>query len=124
MMQENTQHVKEKRRHDRLSLPLKVYVNTKVNGGDKLQNISEGGICFQSDNSFAENDFIFFHFYGDEESTLKSVKFSILGRIIWHDEIEENGNKYGAEFTFYNDPFSKQQRSTMISILNRYVSGN
>ncbi len=125
MSVKDSHHVNNKRRCSRFTLPLQVHINSKGDEDGQLSNISEGGVCFQSTHSFEDNDFIFFHFLGDKKSSLENIKFSILGRIVWHDEDSTRArNKYGAQFTFYNDPFSKQQRDTMVSLINRYTSRN
>ncbi len=125
MLVKDSHQVNDKRRYSRLTLPLQVNINSKEHNDDHLSNISEGGVCFQSTHSFEDNDFIFFHFLGDKKSSLENIKFSILGRIVWHDDDTDGAiNRYGAQFTFYNDPFSKQQRDTMLSLINRYVSRN
>ncbi len=114
----------EKRQSCRLSLPLQVYINSRKQNSDRLHNISEGGACFRSSNSFNTDDFIFFHFQGDEESEIEGAKFAILGKIVWCEEREGCQTNYGAEFVFHENPFSEQQQAKMMSVITRYDSDN
>ncbi len=112
----------EKRRFSRFKIPLNVFINSRGINNDHLSNISEGGACFTSSHIFQKNDFIFIHFNGAGESSLKHVKFSILGKVVWHENIEDHLSEYGAQFTFYDDPFCTQQQSTMKEVMKRYSS--
>ncbi len=112
----------EKRQFSRLSLPLQVYINSEKDNGDRLHNISEGGVCFQSFHSFSTDDFIFFHFRGDENTDIEGMEFAIPGKIIWYEGKNSSQTKYGAQFAFLNDPFSKQQRTKIKSVIDRYNS--
>jgi hypothetical protein len=112
----------EKRKHCRCHLPLKLLINKKKEGDERQCDISMGGVSFMSSIPFKENDFILFHFSGKENSDLESVKFSVLGRIIWLSKTNDGTYKYGAQFKFYDDPFSSQQHSIMRSAINNFTS--
>ncbi len=107
----------EKREYSRYHLPLNLNVNKKKDNSDKQYDISLGGTCFFSLNIFKENDFLLFHFSGIKGSPYEGIKFSILGRIIWLQKFNYKMTKYGAEFKFYDDPFSSQQQSSLSSII-------
>lgn len=113
--------MQEKRRYSRYNLPLELFVNSREKENEENEeqiNISEEGLCFESGGNFEQNDFVFFHLQGKKKTELEHVKFSVLGKIVW---CKKNGNskkKYGAQFKFYNDPFSNQQRVNMLSALN------
>lgn len=112
----------EKRKHRRLYLPLNLSINNKKECNERQCDISEGGVSFRSTSLFKENDFVLFHFSGEEESEIDNLKFSILGRIIWLDKTNDDSYRYGAKFKFYNDPFSIQQHSIMASVINKFAS--
>jgi hypothetical protein len=112
----------EKRKHCRYNLPLKVLINKKKEGDERQCNISMGGVSFLSPIPLKENDFILFHFSGKENTDFDSIKFSILGRIIWLDKNSDDTYKYGAQFKFYDDPFSSQQHSIMTSAINQFAA--
>jgi len=118
----NQTEIVEKRKHCRYNLPLKVLINKKKNGDEKQCDISVGGVSFLSPVAFKENDFVLFHFTGKEDTDLNAIKFSILGRIIWFDRANDNTFRYGAQFKFYDDPFSTQQHSIMTSAINQFAS--
>ena len=112
----------EKRKYRRYNLPLKLLINKKKNGDEKQCDISMGGVSFLSPVAFKENDFVLFHFSGKENTDFNAIKFSILGRIIWYDRANDNNFIYGAQFKFYDDPFSTQQHSIMTSTINQFAS--
>lgn len=118
----NTNISSEKRACSRYDFPLDVYTNKKEENRERLCNIGKGGVCFRSPDFFNLNDFILFHFSTRKESPVKDVNFSILGRVAWVDKKEGDLNTYGAQFKFYNDPFSRQQYSKMTSSINQYVA--
>lgn len=114
----SSNNFKENRLFKRQNLPFDLYINNKGNGKKGLQvDISKDGVGFESTHFFNENDFVFFHFLGVKDSTLDDVKFSALGKIVWHSEFNDK-HLYGAQFKFYNDPFSKQQMMIINSVVN------
>ena len=114
--------ISEKRTHIRYTLPLTLFINEKGENGNQLCNISKGGACFQSPVIFNLDDFVLLHFSTGEESPLEDVKFSLVGRIIRVDEKEGDLFKYGTQFEIFNDPFSRQQYSNMISCVNTFAA--
>ena len=115
----NQYEIVEKRKYQRYCLPLNLSINNKKESSERQRDISEGGVSFQSPVLFKENDFVLFHFSGEENSDINNLKFSVLGRIIWQTKSEESTYRYGAKFKFYNDPFSTQQQSIMSSVLHK-----
>lgn len=111
----------ERRKHSRRFLPLDVFVNNKGSRDDIQFDICEEGVCFRSTNRFLLNDFLFFYFIGQQESAIAEVKFSILGKVVWSSEQANGCYKYGAQFRFFNDPFSKQQKQCMLSAFHNYA---
>ena len=122
MPSSNPSTISEKRTHIRYTLPLTLFINEKGENGDQLCNISKGGACFQSPGIFNLDDFVLLHFSNDEESPLEDVKFSLVGRILRVDEKEGELFKYGIQFEIFNDPFSKQQYSNLISCVIQYAA--
>ncbi len=118
----NQTEIIEKREYPRYHLPLRLYINKRKDRYEEQCDIGEGGLSFQSSLLFKEDDFILFHLAGNANSKLNSIKFSILGRIVWFDKTKDDTIKYGAQFKFYNDPFSTQQRSIMTSTINQFSS--
>lgn len=105
----------EKRKANRCAVDLEVFVNKGINSEDNVFNMSREGVCFGSNNTFKPNDFILFHFTKEDDSYGQNIKFSILGKIVWRKENGSNISKYGAQFKFYDDPFSDQQRNKLCS---------
>lgn len=122
MPSRNPNAINEKRTHIRYTLPLILFINTKGEDGEQLCNISKGGACFQSSAIFNIDDFVLLHFSAGEGSPFEDVKFSLVGRIIRVDEKEGDLFKYGARFEIFNDPFSRQQYSNMITSVNRFAA--
>jgi len=112
--------VMEKRKYPRYSLPLNLFINQRTENGDSQCDISYEGTGFISNHIFKSDDFVFFHFSGKSNTHIENIKFSVLGRIVWVSQIGENQYKYGAQFKFYNDPFSRQQQVLMKTVINQY----
>lgn len=114
----NINKIKEKRKYHRFLLPLEVFVNNNEYTNDIFCNISEGGVCFRSSVTYNLNDYVFLHFSSDKNFSIKNIKFSTICMIVWQETNVEYDFKYGAQFKFYNDPFSKQQKDRMLTLLN------
>ncbi|MGD9201695.1 MAG: PilZ domain-containing protein [Chitinispirillia bacterium] len=109
---------KEKRKYNRYFLPLEIFVNNSEYTNDIFCNISEGGVCFKSSVAYNLNDYVFLHFSSEKSFSIKNLKFSTICMIVWQEKSVEYENKYGAQFIFFNDPFSKQQKERMLTFLN------
>lgn len=120
----DSESVTERRSYSRYNLPLILFINTKGEDGDSLCNISKGGACFKSPVIFNIDDFVLMHFLAGKESPLDNIKFSLVGRIIRVDEKEGDQFKYGVKFEIFNDPFSREQYSKMISSVNQFAAGS
>ncbi|MBN1980569.1 MAG: PilZ domain-containing protein [Chitinivibrionales bacterium] len=99
---------------------MDIYVNVKGKNYDSQFDISEEGACLQSTNCFMLNDFILLHFIGQKDSAIAEVKFSILSKVMWVKEICNGQYKYGVQFRFFNDPFSKQQKNAMMTAFKHF----
>ena len=108
---------REKRKYNRYFLPLEVFVNNSEYTNDIFCNISEGGVCFKSSVIYDLNDYVFLHFSSEKGFSIKNVKFSTICMIVWQKKSIEYEIKYGAQFIFYNDPFSLQQKDRMLTFL-------
>lgn len=116
----------EQRRHRRVAIPLKMCTDKEEALRERQINISQGGVCFTSPHKYEREDFILFHFWPTNDSSSDDKRFSIVGKIVWckNGERDEEGRlyRYGAQFKFYDDPFSRQQRDTLLSVFNSYGS--
>jgi len=116
---------RERRVYHRYALPLNFVTNSGSgdNAKDRLFNISKGGACFVSDDHFNQNDFIMLNFSTHKDMPVDEIQFSVVGKIVWVNKRSDNdAPTYGARFEIYDDPFSKQQYSQLISTINKFVS--
>ena len=115
----------ERRIYQRYRLPLNFTTNNRRAEPmkDHLCNISKGGACFLSNAPYHQDDFVLLNFSAQKEVPVDETQFSIVGKIVWvNNNNDKDLFKYGARFEFYDDPFSKQQYSQMVSTINKFIS--
>jgi len=105
----------EKRRYIRVPshFPVKYYSAEDPSAGrtpyeSMSDNISVGGVMFFAEKRFELNELLRIEFKIEEAS--RSIQMSVLGRVVWVDEIE-NGILYNTGVEFQN--LTRQQKEDL-----------
>jgi hypothetical protein len=118
---ESSKRLSDRRQHPRFQIPFRVYTREKNQYNEKLCNISYGGLCFRSPNTFSVNDFVFVRLSSPGDNSGKTDEFAVVGRVRRRSQLPDGQFEYGIQHRFYDDPYSEQMRTRLCQAIEQFA---